>query len=133
KTTRVRCLGGEQIIISNTNLTSNKIRNFQKMEERRVIFKLGVEYGTSSDKLKDIPVIIKKIISNKKNTRFDRCNFATFGDFSLIFETVYYLLSNDYNEYMKTNEEINLEINDLFKEKTISFAFPTKTVHVIQQ
>ncbi|MBF0315474.1 MAG: mechanosensitive ion channel family protein [Oligoflexia bacterium] len=131
KTSRVRCLGGEQIIVSNTSLMSCEIRNFQKMEERRIVFTLGVVYETTHENLEIIPSLIQNVISEQHpKIRFDRCNFAKFGDFSLIFETVYYVLSGDYNEYMRINELINLGIHKEFSSRCIVFAFPTTTIHL---
>lgn len=52
KTTRIRALSGEQLVFSNTDLTNSRVHNFKKMEKRRVVFKLGVIYQTSAEKLK---------------------------------------------------------------------------------
>jgi small-conductance mechanosensitive channel len=133
KTTRVRSLGGEQLIFSNTDLTSSRLRNYKRMERRRVVFKLGVVYQTSYEKLKNIPDMIKKIIESVEKTEFDRAHFSSYGDFNLVFEVVYYVLSKDYNEYMDIQQEINLAIKKKFKEEEIEFAYPTQTLFVEKQ
>ncbi len=130
KTTRIRSLGGEQLIFSNTDLTNSRVRNYKRMEKRRVVFKLGVTYNTPYEKLKEIPVIIKKIIENVKDTAFDRAHFFAYGDFNLVIEVVYYVLSPDYNKYMDTQQEINLAIKQEFEKRNIEFAFPTQTLYV---
>lgn len=130
KTTRVRSLGGEQLVFSNSDLTDSRVRNYKKMKKRRVVFKLGVTYQTSQDKLKSISSIIKKIVTDIDNADFDRAHFASYGDFSLIFEVVYYVLAADYNQYMDIQQEINLAINKEFTAHKIEFAYPTQTVYV---
>lgn len=126
KTTRIRALGGEQVIISNTDLTSSRIQNYKRMEQRRIVFTIGVVYDTAAEKLKKIPGIIKKIIESQTGVRFDRAHFTGFGDFSLRFETVYIILSADYNIYMDKQQTINLDILEAFEREKIGFAYPTQ-------
>lgn len=128
KTTRLRSLSGEQLIFSNTDLTSSRVRNFKRMERRRVAFKIGVIYQTSQEKLEEIPGMIKAIIQGIEMAEFDRAHFAAFGGFSLNFEIVYYVLSSDYNIYMDIQQRINLEIGKAFKQHNIEFAYPTQTL-----
>lgn len=130
KTTRIRSLSGEQLIFSNTDLTSSRVRNYKRMETRRIVFKFGVIYGTPNELLKEIPSIVKEIISNIQNTRFDRAHFSGFAGSSLDFEVVYYVLSSDYNIYMDIQQEINLNIKKAFEGKDIDFAFPTQTIYM---
>jgi small-conductance mechanosensitive channel len=128
KSTRVLALTGEEIVLSNQELTSAKIQNFGLMEERRVMIHFGVVYETPVEKLKKIPDIVKKIIETLDDTRFDRSHFMSFGDSSLNFETVYYILSSDYNVHMDRQQEIILAIVKRFEEEGISFAYPTRTI-----
>ncbi len=130
KSTHVRSLGGEQLVFSNSDLCSSRIKNYKRMEKRRVVFKLGVTYQTSYEKIKKAPGIIKGIIENVADTAFDRCHFNNFGDFSLEIEIVYYVLTGDYNKYMDIQQEINLAIKHEFEKEGMEFAYPTQTVFV---
>jgi len=130
KTTRVRALSGEQLVFANTDLTNSRIHNFKKMEKRRVVFKLGVVYQTLADTLAEIPNLVKEIIEKQPDTTFDRGHFATYGDFSLNFEFVYFVLSSDYVKFMDTQQRINLEIYKEFENRGIEFAYPTQTLFV---
>lgn len=130
KTTRLRALSGEQLIISNTDLTSSRIQNFKTMKQRRVLFTLGVTYNTPYDKLKEIPGIIKKIIDEVPETVFYRAHFTAYGRYRLEFETAYYILSGDYDKYMDIRQEVNYRIKERFDQMGIEFAFPTQTLHV---
>jgi small-conductance mechanosensitive channel len=129
KTTRLRALSGEQLILSNSSLTSNSIQNYKRMFERRVVFTLNVVYQTPTDKLKKIPQIIRTIIEKAGQTRIDRIHFSAFASSSLDFETVYYFLSPDYNAYMDNKQKIYFEIKDAFEKEGIEFAYPTQTVY----
>ncbi len=130
KSTWLRSLGGERLIFSNKDLTDSRIRNFKKMEQRRALFKIGVTYDTPIEKLKEIPDTLKKIIQKIPGTVFDRAHFASFADFSLGFEVVYYVLSSDYNKYMDIQQAINFSIAEEFSKRKIEFALPTQTLHV---
>jgi len=130
KTTRIQALGGQEIVISNSELVNSRINNYKKMKKRRVVFSFGVEYGTSSEKLKKINKIVEKIIKDIKNTDLDRIHFNEFGPHSLNYEVVYYINTNDYNIYMDVQQEINLKIKDQFEKEKIIMAFPTQTIHV---
>jgi small-conductance mechanosensitive channel len=130
KTTRIRALNGEQLVFSNTDLTSSRLHNFKKLQKRRIMFMLGVIYETPAEKLKIIPGLVKDIITEEENSDYDRGHFKSFGDFSLNFEFVYHVLSSDYATYMDTQHNINMKIFDKFKEDGIEFAYPTQLVYV---
>jgi small-conductance mechanosensitive channel len=128
KTTRVRSLDGELIVFSNADLLKSRIRNFKRMRERRIVFTIGVTYGTGADKLARIPALLREIIAGQPRTRFDRAHFSAYGESALTFETVYYVLDPDYNVYMDVQQAINLEIFGRFEREGIEFAYPTRTV-----
>lgn len=130
KTTRLRTLSGEQLVMSNTDLTNSRVQNFKRMEKRRLVFSLGVTYETSIEKIKQIPVIVREIIEARQDVVFDRAHFSGFGDFSLNFEIVYYVLSGDYLLYMNRQEDIYLNILERFEEEKIDFAYPTQKLFI---
>lgn len=130
KTTRIRTLSGEQLICSNSKLTGSWVHNYKRMELRRVVFSFGIILETPVEKVRAVAGWIKTIIASKKETRFDRAHFSKFGDSSLDFEVVYYVLSADYNLYMDLQQAINLEIMERFEEEGIRLAYPARTVHL---
>nr|WP_305909851.1 mechanosensitive ion channel family protein [Methylomarinum sp. Ch1-1]MDP4522789.1 mechanosensitive ion channel family protein [Methylomarinum sp. Ch1-1] len=130
KTTRIRSLSGEQIICANGDLLNTRIRNYKRMNERRVTFKIGVVYQTPPEKLQQIPAMIREIIEAQQPTRFDRAHFSAYDDFALLFEIVYYVLDPDYNLYMDIQQAINLEIFTRFQAAGIQFAYPTQSLYL---
>lgn len=133
KTTRLRSLSGEQLIFANGDLLSSRVRNYKRMAERRIVFGFGVVYQTPADRLEAIPGMVREIIESLENTRFDRAHFKGFGNFSLDFEVVYYVLVPDYNVYMDIQQQINLALYRQFEQKGIEFAYPTQTLYVVGQ
>ncbi|HEY7416913.1 MAG TPA: mechanosensitive ion channel family protein [Ktedonobacteraceae bacterium] len=130
KTTRIRALQGEELVISNKQLTDAQIQNFKKMRERRVVFTIGVIYETSPEQLQEIPALLRGIIERQQMVRFDRAHFARFDDSALTFEMVYYVLSDDYNTYMDIQQQINFEILTALLERKIAMAYPTRTLYL---
>ncbi len=130
KTTRISSLSGEQLVFSNSDLTNSRLRNYKKMQKRRVVFKFGVTYETTTEKLKKIPTIVRDIIENVQGIECDRVHFFSYGDFSLIYEVVYYVLSGDYNVYMDAQEKINFSIKEHLENESIEFAYPTQKLYV---
>lgn len=130
KTTRLKSLGGEQIIFSNSNLTSSRVHNYKRMSERRIVFSFNVVYSTALKTLEGIPVMIRSIVESQPLTRFDRAHFKAYGEYGLNFEVVYYTLDPDYNKYMDIQQSINLEMFKQFQARDIRFALPTYSVHI---
>ncbi len=130
RSTRLRSINGEVIVMSNSALTNGKISNYGEMEYRRLVHKLGVIYETPYSKMKEIPNIIKLIVDSTEDVIFDRCHFVEFGNFSLDFELVYYIPTSNYLRAMEAQQKVNLEIMKKFEENKISFAFPTQTLHL---
>jgi small-conductance mechanosensitive channel len=128
KTTRIVSLGGEQIVMSNKDLTDSRVRNYKRMGKRRVLFRLGVTYQTPFGKLQEMPEVIADVIRGVEDAEFDRAHFFSYGDFSLVFEVVYYVMGSDYNKYMDIQQVINLGIHEEFEKRKIEFAYPTQTL-----
>lgn len=128
KTTRVRSLSGEMLVFPNSLLTSSKIRNYQNMLARRVLFGFGVSRRTPADKIKRVVELVKEIVSRAPRVRLDRAHFKGIGEFSLDFEVVYHVLDADYNRYMDLNESIQLGILEALRKEGVELANPTRTV-----
>jgi small-conductance mechanosensitive channel len=130
KSTRVRSLSGEEIVLANAELLKTRIHNYKRLLERRVLFGFGVTYDTGHEKLVAIPSAVREIVESVPKTRFDRAHFKEYGDSSLNFEVVFFVLDPDYNIYMDTQQAINLGIYQRFEQDGIEFAFPTRTLYV---
>ncbi|NBD73632.1 mechanosensitive ion channel [Patescibacteria group bacterium] len=128
KSTRIRALSGEELVISNQELTTARVHNYRDMPERRITFTFGILYETPAEKVKAVPGWVEAIIGGLEETRFDRAHFAKFGESSLDFEVVYYVLTDDYNRYMDLQQEINQQILEKLQAEGVGFAYPTRTL-----
>lgn len=133
KSTRLRSLSGEQIIISNSDLLGSRVRNYGRMQERRVVFGTSVTYETPIEQVEQIPALIRQIVEAQPGTRFDRSHFAKHAAACLNFETVYYVLSADFNEYMDIQQAINVRLHRELQQRGVEFAYPTQKVYLVSQ
>jgi small-conductance mechanosensitive channel len=132
RTTRVRSSNGEEVIVSNAELASARVRNFGRLKERRVVTRFGVEYGASREQLMTLTQELRRIIESTAQTRLDRAHFVGFGASSLDLELVYYVTTSDYNVYMDTQQNVNFRVMDAVAAHKLAFAYPTQTIQVRQ-
>ena len=132
KSTRLRSLSGEQIVMPNADLLKSRVRNYGLLFERRLSFRLGIVYETPRERVEEVPRIIEAAIRPQDRTRFDRAHFATFGAFSLDFEAVYFVLDPAYGTAMDIQQAINLRIMDEFRQRGIDFAYPTQLQYNVE-
>ncbi|UYQ91135.1 mechanosensitive ion channel family protein [Chitinophaga horti] len=133
KTTRLRSLTGEQLVFSNTDLTNSRVHNYKRMQRRRIVFQVGVALHTPADKLAEIPPMIKDVILVLPDLEFDRAHFLSFGDSRLVFEVVYFVLTDDFNKYMDRQQAINLSLVNRFATMGVEFALPTEAIIIRRQ
>ena len=130
KTTRIRSLGGEQVVMSNTGMLGSTIQNYKRLQERRIVFEFHTPYGSSTEQVKQIPGIVEHAIRAQGNVRFDRAHLRGFGENALEFEAVYIVLDPSYNVYMDIQQAINLELMERLEEIGVQFALPARKVYV---
>lgn len=133
KTTRIRSVTGEQIVMSNADILKVRLQNFDGIIERRVFFKLGVEYGTPHDKMRLIPALIEKAIMSQAKTRLDRVHFREYAESSLNFEVSYYIAESELRKSCDIQQDVNLAILKSFEENKINFAYPSRTIYLQNQ
>ena len=128
KSTRIRTLQGEELVVSNAELTTTRVQNFKKMEERRGTFQFGITYETPHDKVQSVNGMVERIFEAVEGARLDRVHFTTFGDSALVFNVVFYVSSAEYAKYLDIQQRVNFELMDKFAEVGIEFAYPTQTL-----
>ena len=132
KTTRLRSVSGEQIVVGNQDLVSSRLRNFKRLVERRNVLAIGVSYATPYEKIAALPRMLEEIVRSTPDTRFERAHFKVLGDSALTYEVVYFVLKADYNSFMDAQQAINLKILRRFADEGIDLAFPTQVVHLVR-
>lgn len=125
KTTKIRSLQGELIVISNSDLTKSRIHNFQKLEQRRYTLNLYVRYDTPLNLLEQIPATLEEIVKSDEKINFQSAVLRDLSDKAIVFEVVYYVKSSDYNEYLSVNNNVHYKILDYFNKNNIKFSYHT--------
>ena len=130
KSTRIRSLQGEQVVMSNTDLLKQTINNYRLLTERRIVFGFGVSLDATADQAEAIPLIVRKVIESHEALRFDRAHFKAFGAHALEYEVVYIVLDPAYGVYMDMQQSINLALMREFEALGVAFAVPARTLHI---
>ncbi|MDA8596795.1 mechanosensitive ion channel family protein [Candidatus Pacebacteria bacterium] len=130
KSTRLRTLQGEELVVSNAELTTARVNNFKKLEERRIVMNFGITYETPYEKVQAVIKMVENIFTATEKARLDRVHFTTFGDSALIYEVVYYVESAAYAEYLDIQQQVNFEMMEQFAKEGIEFAYPTQTLFI---
>nr|WP_245302024.1 mechanosensitive ion channel family protein [Symbiobacterium terraclitae] len=128
KTTRLRALTGEELILANTDVVGARIQNLRQMQKRMVRFTIRVVYQTPREKLERIPAIIKEVVDRHPRTRFDWACLIGFGTYAYEFDVAYWVEPYGWYPFMETRQEIYLEILRRFEEEGIRLAYPTQTL-----
>jgi len=130
KTTRIQSISGEQIIMGNTDLLKQVVKNYKRMDERRVVFSFGLTYDLTPDQAQQIPALVKRLIEQDETLRFGRAHLKAFGDSSIDFQVVYFVRHPGYEVYMDAQQRLNINLMRELAAMKVDFAFPTRTVIV---
>ena len=130
KSTTIQTVQWQEVIVPNSNILATEVINYRTMKSRRQRISIWVTYDTWIKKLKVIPEIIKDIVSKQENVEYERCYLEKMWDFSINFLMSYNILNPEYEESLKINEKIYLELIEKFEKEWIEFAFPSQTIYV---
>jgi small-conductance mechanosensitive channel len=127
KSTRIRSVNGEEVIVSNANLLDTRLQNWTRLERRRAVMTIGLTYQTPPAKLEALPHELRSIVCRQPLAEFDRAHVFQFGASSIDLELVFFVNSHDFPELMATRHRIILDILRRFAELDIEIAYPTQT------
>lgn len=130
RTTRIRSVSGEELVIPNADLVKGRIHNYRRLAERRVVLSLNVAYETEVERLAEIPAILRECIEGQEETRFERAHLRALGNTAVEFEGVYLVLSSDFTRYMEVQEAVNLGVLKRLQAAGVHLAYPTQTIYV---
>lgn len=131
KTTRIRALSGEQIVVANADLLSQIVHNYKRMNTRRIVFTFGISPNTPVEKVRQVSGEVRRIIEGMDETNFDRAHFFAFNESQLTFEVVHIVQTADYNRYMDIQQEINLQLLQALRDIDVKLAFPIRKLEFI--
>jgi small-conductance mechanosensitive channel len=126
KSTRLRSVTGEQIILSNADVLKSRVRNMGRMPERRVVMKLRVDFDTSAEHLAQVAPLVEKVVSGAPGARFISCLLVQIGEYALEFEAVYFIANKGERQIPRTTDAVNRGVVEKFAAAGIRFAYPTR-------
>lgn len=132
KSTRLRSVTGEQIVMSNGDVLKSRVRNYGLIPERRAELQLRIAYETPRKLIAEVPKMIEAAIRAENKVRFERAHFARYGDYAFIFEAVYYVQDSELQAFMDAQQSINLRLLDEFSRRGVTLAYPTSRSMAIQ-
>lgn len=127
KSTRIRAISGEEVVISNTNLLGKELRNFTRIAVRRIVQPLSLIYQTPADICATLPARLQLAIDACEGCRFVRCGLDNFAPSSLDFHLVYDVEAEDQDIILMHKHAANLAILDAIAKAGAQFAYPTQT------
>jgi small-conductance mechanosensitive channel len=122
KTTRLRALSGEQIIVSNAELLKDTVSNFKRMVTRRIVYNLRAHPDTPPALAAKVPTAVAEFIARREKVRFDRAHLSKYTQDYIEWEIVYTMLDADYDLFMNTQQAIILASMQMFADLGISTA-----------
>jgi len=122
KTTRIRALSGEQIVIANAELLKKTVHNFKRQNTRRVQYTLRVNPATPADLAAQVPERLSAIIKAKDKVKLDHVSLTTMDQNYLEYDVVYNLTDADYALFLRTQQAVLLETMRMLRELGISTA-----------
>ncbi|WP_170135540.1 mechanosensitive ion channel family protein [Nannocystis exedens] len=131
RSTILASLGGEEVVLSNNDLLSSRIQNYTRMQERRVVLRIGVVYTTPQELLERLPGLLRAAVERREKVRFERATLVNLGESALEYEVVYWVLSPDYGFYAELHQQLLFELIREMRELGYEFALPSRTIYVV--
>ncbi|MCZ2104874.1 MAG: mechanosensitive ion channel family protein [Comamonadaceae bacterium] len=130
KSTRLRSVSGEEIAISNAQILGKRVHNYSRMQERRVVYQFGIAIDTPREQAERLVREVRDLIAATEGVRFDRGHLIGFGDTSLDYEFVYYVLSPQFAAHRDVQQHVTLAILALIERLQMSLITHT---HVLRE
>ena len=126
KSTRLRSVSGEQIILANADVLKSRVRNLGRMPERRVLFRLYIAYDTSADKVAKVPLMVQEAVAAQDHTRFVSCLLVLLGQYAMEFEVIYFVANQRSSDVPRAMDGVNRGILERFAASGIELTYPTQ-------
>jgi small-conductance mechanosensitive channel len=131
RSTRLRSVDGEQIILSNADILKSRVKNYGRMRERRGVISLAISQATPLAKVRNVIVIIEQAVRAQKNVRFERVFFKEISPASFNFESTYFVVDGKYDTLVAAQQDINFRILEAFANEAIEFAAAAPVIRVV--
>jgi len=126
KSTRLRSVTGEQVILANADVLRARVRNLGRMPEKRFNIRLRLAYETPAALVERVPVLVEEAVRAGEGTRFVSCLLGQIGDYALEFDALYFIANRPDHNIGRTNDLVNRGILRRFAAAGITLAYPTR-------
>jgi len=130
RSTRIRNLDGFLVTVPNKEVGNSRIVNITRRPTIRATFGIGLTYDTPAPRVQRAADLLEEILKSDPMTHDCIVHFNRFGDFSLNLDVVYWCRTNDFREYTRIFQKLNLTIKERFDAEGLRFAFPTQTIQL---
>ena len=131
RSTKIKNLDGDLIILPNGKLADSKIYNYHKpLPSTRVTVDFGVKYGTEVEKVKKIVMHELNRINGILKEPAPEVIFEELGDFSLKFKAFFWVSSIE--KKIEAKEAAVTAIYNALNKNKIGIPFPTRTVYLMK-
>jgi small-conductance mechanosensitive channel len=127
KSTRIRAVNGEELVMSNANLLNALVQNWTRLERRRALLTLQLTYQIPAETLAALPKELRAIVEAQPLAEFDRAHVTAFAPSSIDVELVFFVRSPELVDFLAARQAVMLAILRRFEELGIQFAYPTQT------
>jgi small-conductance mechanosensitive channel len=129
KTTRLRSITGQQVIMANTKLLEQELHNLAEAKVRRVFLPFGLTYQTPAETIERLPEIVEEATKPLATCKLVRCIATQFGPSSIDCELVYDDRTLDQDALARHKSEVIVGVMRIFAREGIAFAYPTQTTY----
>ena len=127
RATRIRTYDGHLVTVPNALATTSVVENVSRRPSFRVLFKLGLEYGTSREQGDKAVALIGEAIEGVEGTRKEPLiHFIEFGESALVYQVLYHIENQD--SILDIRHAVNGRIHQALETAGIGLAFPTITI-----
>jgi MscS family membrane protein len=134
RSTRVRTLDRTLITIPNGKLADTRIESFAVRDRIRLACTVGLTYDTNAQQMRTVLEGLERVLRAHPKIWPDAVvvRFSAFGPSSLDIEVMAWFQTPDWGEFQLIRQNVLLQFMEVVERAGSSFAFPTQTVHVVQ-
>jgi MscS family membrane protein len=133
RSTKIRTLDRTIISIPNGRLADMRLETFAVRDRLRLACTLGLVYETTAEQMRQVLAGLERVLREHPKiwTEVVNVRFAKFADFSLDIEIMAWFQTSDWAEFLLIRQDMLLQFMDVVEKAGSSFAFPTRTLHLL--
>jgi len=132
KSTHLRSIDGEQIIIANSQLLQAKLRNWGRASEQRTTYVVNLAFDTPTETLRSIPALIEQVVKALPSARFARCTLRGLGSAGFEYEVSFFATDLSKVSVAELLAQFTLALLEKLRSQGIGFAAPGAPVFAQQ-